>query len=178
MTLRSLFVAMPLALVVSACTSDGDQARNGDSSTSWGPLAVVEGAGSTSQALTSGRLVVGDRCVTLRWEGGEQLLVWPSQGTTWNPESRTITYSDGDDSAELSDGDHVSFGGGEVSSTESRPVDPTVFVASIDHWLSQPNPSCVTGEFWFIGGLVPNRDGVGGIGSDENPTSGGSEVAG
>lgn len=144
----SLFM-MPASLV--ACGDDHGVA--GDPSQAWRPLAVVAGPPSGNEALISGTLVVSDACVTIRSgsAGEEALLVWPAEGTSWNSDTRTIEYDDGQERVELSDGDRVAFGGGG-SSTEEDGLRPSEWVDSVD-WISRPDASCPMEVRWFIGEL-------------------------
>ena len=110
----------------------------------WGPLAVLRGPPNDEEALTGGSLHIGENCVTLEEGTNEMvLLVWPSEGTSWDPQSRVIDYSDGNRTIELSHGEKVSFGGGVHS------------VAEGGGWASEPDPSCPADGRWFVGGLPP-----------------------
>ncbi|MBA2337046.1 MAG: hypothetical protein H0V96_04685 [Acidimicrobiia bacterium] len=88
-------------------------------------------------------------------EGADEqsvLVVWPSEGTTWKSESRVIEYNDGERTVELADGAEVSFGGGGDSVDEGG-LTASEWVASIDGWVSEPDPSCSADVRWFVGGL-------------------------
>lgn len=144
----SLFV-IPVSLV--ACGDD--DGVDGDSSQAWRPLAVVSGPPSGDEALISGTLVVADDCVTIRSgsHSEEALLVWPAEGTSWDSETKTIEYSDGEERVELSDGDRVAFGGGG-SSTREDGLRPREWVDSVE-WISPPDAACPMDIRWFVGGL-------------------------
>jgi hypothetical protein len=76
-----------------------------DEAERWGPLAVVPGPPSGDLALISGTLEITDRCVRLGEQGNDVLLVWPADATVWNPEQRTIRYTNRDGATvELRDG--------------------------------------------------------------------------
>lgn len=108
-----------------------------------------------TKALIAGSLHIGENCVTLE-EGADEmvLLVWPSEGTTWNSQSRVIEYSDGDRTVELSHGEEVSFGGGGDSVAEGG-LTASEWIDSVDGWASSPDPSCPADVRWFVGGLPP-----------------------
>lgn len=64
----------------------------------WGPLAVVPPQSGADTARTEGKLRITDRCVFLSTRGGDVLLLWPADRTTWDAHARTITFSDNDGS--------------------------------------------------------------------------------
>jgi hypothetical protein len=149
-----LVALLPISLIVAGCGDDDEATETADDA--WGPLAVLSGPPSGEEALIAGSLHVNEDCVTLEEGAGEQrvLLVWPSEGTTWNPQTRVIDYSDGTRTVELSDGDEVAFGGGGSSADEGG-LTAREWAASIDGWASEPDPSCPADERWFVGGLPP-----------------------
>jgi hypothetical protein len=74
--------------------------------------------------------------VTLEGEAAELvLLIWPSEGTSWDSQSRVIESSEGNRTVEPSDGEEVSFGGGGRSVAE--------WIDSVDSSASEPYPSCL-----------------------------------
>lgn len=157
-TALRLVVLIALSLIAAAC--EDDKATDASADTAWGPLAVLNGPPSGDEALIAGSLQIGDDCVTLEEAGGEMvLLVWPSDGTTWNPESRVIEYSDGDRTVELSHGEEVAFGGGGDSVDEGG-LSASEWIGSVDGWVSEPDRSCPASVRWFVGGLPP-ADAVG-----------------
>ena len=154
---RHLVIAIPLALLPSACGREANEAGDDAPSSPWGPLAVVSGPPTGMEALLTGQLVVTERCVTLLLAGSDKevrLLIWPSEATTWNPASSTIGYTHRGRAFEFSHGDELDVGGGGSGSTEGGPSSNN-FVASIDNWVSEPDPSCVTDERWFVGDIGP-----------------------
>ena len=156
---RHLVIAISLALLPSACGREVNEADDDSPTSPWGPLAVVPGPPSGMEAVTAGHLDVTERCVTLRHAGSakEVLVIWPSEATTWNPSSSTIGYTHRGRAFELSHGDELDVGGGGSSSTEGGPGSDE-FVASIDNWVSEPDPSCVTDERWFVGDIGPKDE--------------------
>lgn len=158
--LATSLLVMSLGLLV-AC-GDGSTTGGADSTEpTWGPLAVIPGPPSGLAALGHGTLVITDECVTIRSSGPgapdrEALLVWPQEGTRWNPRSETIEYSDGEETVELSDGEEFAFGGGGDTTTESG-VEPAEWVESLD-WISEPNPSCPMDDRWFVGTIAEPPD--------------------
>jgi hypothetical protein len=152
-TALGLVALLAISLIVAGCGDDDGTTESARDT--WGPLAVLSGPPSGEEALIAGSLDIGDNCVTLR-EADEQrvLLVWPSEGTTWNPTSRVIEYSDGARTVELSDGEAVTFGGGGDSADEGG-LTAREWVASVDDWASEPDLSCPAEVRWFVGGLPP-----------------------
>lgn len=144
-----------MAAVLAGC-GDGDQGSSGDT----GPLAVFQGPPSGDLARIEGTLAISDNCVTVL--GGDEssiLLVWPSEGTTWDSSSRTITYTDGGSTVELTDGDRFVSGGGGGDPEEGG-LSATEWAESLDGWVAEPDPTCLRDEidaWWFVGDL-PERD--------------------
>jgi hypothetical protein len=119
----------------------------------WGPLAVVAGPPSGDLALIAGTLEITDRCVRLGEQGNDVLLVWPADATVWNPEQRTIRYTNRDGATvELRDGTQVSFGGGGDSSTEGGEP-PQAWANRVD-WVSPPASDCLTDARWWVNDVV------------------------
>jgi hypothetical protein len=151
-TTRRLVALMTIALIATACGDDGAMDESADDT--WGPLAVVSGPPSGQEALIAGSLHIGEHCVTLD-EGADEtvLLVWPSEGTSWDPQSEVIEYSDGDRTVELSHSEKVSFGGGGDSVAEGG-LTASEWIDSVDGWASEPDPSCPADVRWFVGALA------------------------
>jgi hypothetical protein len=144
-----LLTAGAAVSVLSGCA----EADSEDSvSSPWGPLAVVSGPPSGAEALIAGRLSIAESCVLLLSGGEETLLVWPEQGTTWNSDTQTVEYDDGERSAALSDGDEVVLGGGGSSADEDG-LDSSEWAARME-WISAPDPSCLRDVRWSVGALV------------------------
>jgi hypothetical protein len=151
-------VAPVLALVtvaLSGCSSS-DPTPTVASEDAWGALAVFGGPPSGAEALASGKLVIEENCVVLvsGTDSSRSLVVWPSEGTTWNPGSRTITYTDGERSIELADGDSFSVGGGGDNPEEGG-LSAVEWAASLDGWVAKPEQACRRSvDLWFsVGGL-------------------------
>lgn len=141
-----LVALMAIALIATACGDDGAMDESADDT--WGPLAVLSGPPNDEEALIAGSLHIGENCVTLEAGADEMVLLgWPSEGTSWDPQSRVIEYSAGNRTVELSHGEEVSFGGGSRSAAE--------WIDSVDGWASEPDPSCPTDWGWFVGALPP-----------------------
>jgi hypothetical protein len=114
---------------------------------------VVAGGGSGDTALIEGVLVVTDQCVLLDERGEDVLLAWPADRTSWDPDSKTISFETTDGEAiTLRAGDRVSFGGGG-SNIEEDGQTAEDFVASLD-WVAEPSRSCVVDTRWFVGELA------------------------
>ena len=89
----------------------------------WGPLAVAAGAPNGDEALITGTLRISSDCVTVRAGGEDVLVVWAEETTTWDDETKTISYSathDGDRTV-LRDGDDFAFGGSGWGAGRDRP---------------------------------------------------------
>ncbi len=171
---RALGVVVTLSAVVGGCSSQPPQpsesARSdapatvatasaastvGESETSeasatlppsgdWGPLAVWDdsNSGGGDFAAWAGTLLIEEECVTV--EGST--MVWGSSQVRWDAERATILFFDPlrRTVVELSDGDQVEFGGGEV-------------VAALP-WIAEPDPACPTDAFGV--GSVASVNGV------------------
>jgi hypothetical protein len=77
------------------CRVGSDRTTSGTSPRAWGPLAVIheQGVGGLDAGTGPGRLLIGDRCVTLSGdEGSEMTLVWRDGQTQWNLDDRTIEF--------------------------------------------------------------------------------------
>ncbi len=133
-----------LSVGLNGCGSSEDA----EGGSRWGPLAVAEGEPSGNKALLSGTIEITDKCVFLRTGDDRGLLVWPSNGTEWEQDSRTIRYTAGGE-VEVRDGDSFSVGGGGDSEAESG-VDDRTWAQTID-WAAEPDPACFTSTRYFVG---------------------------
>jgi hypothetical protein len=144
------------ALLIASVSGCGGSEPASTPHDQWGPLAVIEGPPSGDEALNSGTLLITDTCVLLDRPDGGELLVWPSEGTTWDPDNETIHYSDGNRTVELSSGDSFQVGGGGSSASEDG-LDGPEWVATIDAWAAEPATECLTDSRFFVGGLPPEE---------------------
>jgi hypothetical protein len=146
---------LALAIVVLSSCSSSDSTPAVSSEHAWGAMAVFDGPPSGNEALSTGTLRIEENCVVLisGTDNSRSLVVWPSEGTTWNPDSRTITYTDGETSIELADGDYFSVGGGGDNPEEGG-QSAAEWAASLDGWVSKPEPACLSSvdSWWFVGG--------------------------
>lgn len=118
----------------------------------WGPLAVVPPQEGADAARTEGRLRITDVCVLLEGRGGVSLLVWSANWTAWNPERRTITFSNIDGTiATIEDGDSVVLGGSGGSLAEDG-VSAAQWLARTT-WESPPAGDCVLDQHWYVGAV-------------------------
>jgi hypothetical protein len=137
------FLAM-IGLV--ACDSDSTPAP-----TSYGPLSVVEGTGGDEARGGRGPIRIGDECVNLTIENGQELLlVWyvHEEGwqVAWNDEDRLIAFtSPGESAISIRDGDIVTVGGSSLIG--DSPATPNL------NWLVPPNESC-SGEPWGVSSVT------------------------
>lgn len=143
---RLLIPALLLTLALASC---GEKAADQDAGTSadqqWGPLAVIEGSPNSEEAGLGGILSIDKECVTLSppEAGGTTTLAWPSEATTWNPDTLTISYGD-NEIIELSDGDELSFGGGSSDADAE--------------WVAKPDPSCPGEGTFFVGAVSAGNE--------------------
>ena len=156
---RSVKPAAPvlaLAIVALSSCSSSDPTPTVATADAWGGLAVFDGPPSGDEALSTGTLLIEENCVVLisGTDNSRSLVVWPSEGTTWDPDSRTITYTDGESSIELANGDYFSVGGGGDNPEEGS-LSAAEWAASLDGWVSKPQPACLSSvdSWWFVGGL-------------------------
>lgn len=118
----------------------------------WGPLAVVPPQDGADTARNEGMLRITDTCVTLERLGEVTLLYWPADRTTWNEESRTITFRNFDGTiVTVEDGVDVVVGG-SGDSEEERGLTGEKWVDSID-WVAPPAPSCPLVSRWAVGAV-------------------------
>lgn len=139
-----------VGLLVTGCGQNG--ASSDAARAEWGPLSVLRGGPTGAEALIEGTVEVSARCVTLTGGRDPVLLVWPADGTTWNPDADTIRYDDGDQVVELSDGDAFAVGGGGGTLAENG-MDVTDWVGN--GWVAEPDDSCPSDDWFFVGGLPP-----------------------
>jgi len=132
----SMFGAIVVLTVsMSAC---GDMTRG-----PWGPLAVQGPIDHADDAgLAGGELEIRDACV--RIEGRDALLVWPSNRTSWDPDSQAILFEDnngGRGSMELTEGTKVVlFGAGSRDFGSLREID----------WVNPPAEECRADIRYYI----------------------------
>jgi len=125
-----------------------------DSSPDFGPLAVFRTDGGLDARGGTGPIHIGNECVTLTNESGQNLLlVWSQQEgggeVAWNEEEREITFrSAGDSPVTMRDGDVITVGGANV-------VGDVPIERDLD-WLAPPHQSC-TGEQWMVSSVTKER---------------------
>lgn len=119
----------------------------------WGPLVVVPPQPGADTARTEGKLRVTDRCVFLSTRGGDVLLLWPADRTTWDAHARTITFSNNDGSTVIAgDGTTVVLGGSGDSKQESGTT-TEVWMERVP-WVARPAPACPVESRWWVGALT------------------------
>ena len=139
-----------VGLLLFACAQDS--ASSNTAGAEWGPLSVLRGGPTGEESLIEGKVQVSTRCVTITGGDAPVLLVWPEDGTTWNAGSRTITYDDGHRVVELSDGDEFAVSGGGGNIVENG-VNVSGWVGN--GWVAEPDDSCPSDAWFFVGGLPP-----------------------
>jgi len=134
--------------VVSLVACDSDSAPSaGD----YGPLAVLHAAGGLEARGGIGPIDIGDDCVTLTNEAGQELLlVWHQHEegweVGWNEDEREIRFSaPGDPAVTIRDGEVITVGG--ASLVGDMPVERDL------DWLAPPHESC-TGEQWMVSSVT------------------------
>jgi len=119
----------------------------------WGPLAVVPPQDGADTARSEGTLRITDTCVFLDQPGGPSLLVWPADRTTWNGQTRTITFANFDGTTvSARDGTPVVLGG----SGDSNDASGTTTEAWLARtpWVAPPAASCPAESRWWVGALI------------------------
>jgi hypothetical protein len=123
------------------------------SGATWGPLAVVPPQGGADTARTEGTLRITDTCVSLDGPGGSSLLVWPADRTTWNAQTRAITFANFDGSTvSAGDGTPVVLGGSGDSKDESGTTTEAWLART--PWVARPADSCPLDSRWWVGALT------------------------
>lgn len=119
----------------------------------WGPLAVVPPQDGADTARTEGTLRITGTCVFLVERGGPVVLIWPADRTTWNVESRTITFANFDGSTvSAGDGTRVVLGGSGDSNEEAGTTTED-WLARMT-WVAPPDAACPLDARWWVGGLT------------------------
>ncbi len=123
------------------------------SGAAWGPLAVVPPQDGADTARTEGTLRITDACAFLDQRGGPSLLVWPADRTTWDGQTRTITFANFDGSTvSARDGMSVVLGGSGDSNDESGTTTEAWLART--PWVQPPAPSCPAESRWWVGALM------------------------
>lgn len=156
---RPVLVAVALLLCAPACGSgqSGEDVPTGRSDpvdsvppaspTEWGPLTVLEGPPSVAEAVVSGTVTISDDCVTIKLASDEQLLlVWPSEGTSWDHRTGGALFRAGESEVRVIDGNRASFTGGALT-------DPGTVSSSERRWVVRPREACPS-EYFFIGSVA------------------------
>jgi hypothetical protein len=117
----------------------------------WGPLAVIPPQDGSDTALLTGTLRITDRCVYLDAVDAS-LLFWPADLVLWSPDTRTITFRNGDgERVSVVSGDRIAVGGSGDSTADSG-------VPGVD-WVARlgvvvpPDPSCSLDVRWVVGAV-------------------------
>ncbi len=132
-----------IALAESAIIPDGDD---------WGPLAVVAPPGVAMWARDEGTLRITDDCVYLMHQDEPTLLIWPSDQTTWDAATRTVTFTNSDGSTVTAgDGTTVVLGGGEVPRTDGVGSGGVQFGGM--RWVAPPPDTCLVGSSWSVSAM-------------------------
>lgn len=119
----------------------------------WGPLAVIAPQDGADTARTEGTLRITDACVFLNTPGGPRLLVWPADRTTWDAQTRTITFANFDGSTmSAGDGTPVVLGGSGDSNDESGTTTEAWLART--RWVAPPAASCPVESRWWVGALT------------------------
>lgn len=119
----------------------------------WGPLAVVPPQEGTDTARTEGTLRITDACVFLVTTGGPVLLLWPADHTSWNSQTRTISFANFDGSAfRAGDGTRVVAGGSGDRNSDSGTTTEAWLART--PWVARPDASCPLESRWWVGALT------------------------
>lgn len=128
------------ALVLSAsCQSDGGQPDGRQPAVAASPLALYPGSPEGHSARLKGTLELDGGCLYISGEGGERwLAAFPSPGTTWSPEDRSVRLGD----KVLQVGSRGGFAGGESKGGEGI------------SWVQAPGKECDGSKIWLVTSLV------------------------
>lgn len=150
--MQKIVLAMTVLVVLSGCGSNMATTDTGSEPTKgqrdWGPLAVTSARGGDGEALLTGTLRVTNRCVVIEEQGEDVLLVWDAEQTTWNPDTRTITFENGDGAMTVGNGDELRVAGGG-SSVDEGGATSEEWAVGMD-WVSKPASECLTDRRWFV----------------------------
>jgi hypothetical protein len=120
----------------------------------WGPLAVIGPQDGADTARTEGTLSVTEDCVQVLEQGEPVLLVWPSGQTSWDPETRSITFVNADGTkVTAGDGSTVILGGSGMSRDEDGEL-VDAWLAGM-HWVARPAAGCAADRYWTVGAMLP-----------------------
>ncbi|MFL6197823.1 MAG: hypothetical protein ACJ76J_01480 [Thermoanaerobaculia bacterium] len=118
-----------------SCQSDG-----GQSDVAASPLALYPGSPEGHAARLKGTLEMDGGCLYIAGEGGERwLAAFPSPGTSWNPEDRSVRLGD----KVLQVGARGGFGGGESKGGTGG-----------ISWVQAPGKECDGSKIWLVNSLV------------------------
>ena len=122
-----------------------------DSSPDFGPLAVLHTTGGLQARGGTGPVHIGNDCVTVTVENGDDLLlIWHQHEegweVGWNEDEREIAFSaPGEPPVTIRDGDIITVGGaslvGDVPVERER------------DWLATPHESC-TSKQWVVSSVT------------------------
>ncbi len=144
---------LPAHLIERLITASSPLATSGPSSGGWGPLAVVPPQDGADTARTEGMLRITDTCVFMATRGGDVLLVWPANRTTWNARAGTIIFTNFDGSTvSAGDGTPVVLGGSGDSNEESGTTTEAWMART--PWVARPAVSCPVESRWWVGALT------------------------
>ena len=111
-----------------------------------GPLAVIDTDGGSTAGGGTGRVTIGESCVTMtRANGDVVLLIWHLADVAWNEQRQQITFTGHagppDGPVAVRDGDTITIGGEALES--DQPIERELA------WVATPAPSCA-GLGWFV----------------------------
>lgn len=116
--------------MASSCQSDGAAS----------PLALYPGSPEGHNARLRGTLEIDGGCLYISNEGGERwLAAFPSPGTSWDPENRSVQVG----GKVLQVGATGGFAGGEISSGTGA-----------IQWVQAPGKECDGSKIWLVNALV------------------------
>jgi hypothetical protein len=102
---------------------------------------VQQTSGPSLTALTSGKLVLENGCIRLKWDGGSDLLIWP-YGYSYRISGSLVEVVDDKGNMVARTGQCKQLGGGEVP--------------SIEPYTGKPSPANCSGPYWLVGSGIKN----------------------
>jgi len=133
-------VCLGALALASSCQSNGTRQNGGQPDGAGSPLVLYPGSPEGHTARLQGTLEMNGGCLYIANEGGERwLAAFPSPGTSWDPENRSVRMGD----KVLRVGATSGFAGGEISNGPGA-----------IQWVQAPGNGCDGSKIWLVNALV------------------------